>query len=131
MIKKEIEKLITPDSWLDLYHLPFSEHGFKRRSVQGYIDAYDFLELTCSQRMELEYQIFIVLDMWTWKEDSLYIHTPNPNKTEFPEPHPVGKLSCGEFQLRKTMDSFRSHGFKCHKLAGYGSVVAYKDGENA
>jgi hypothetical protein len=76
--------------WCDLWHSHFDWRGF---GDKGFIHRRRHLNalLTALQRARIElsnysgaYQLFAAIHLRDSANDALYVHTPNPNGTEFP-----------------------------------------------
>lgn len=92
--KDFIEKLDfseSENSWFDLYHIHIDNTGLGNKSWKSRKQHLDALFLV-SEKIEgklknysKEFQYWIEIDENDSFEDSIYIHTKNPNKSEFPE----------------------------------------------
>lgn len=78
--------------WCDLHHDHFDWDGkgnASRAHRVRHLNA--LLRALRRARIELEryghpYQLFAYIDLKNSADDALYVHTPNPNGTEFPSP---------------------------------------------
>ena len=83
--------------WCDLHHDHFDWDGkgnTGRAHRVRHLNA--LLRALRRARIELErygrpYQLFAYVDLKNSANDALYVHTPNPNGTEFP--NPIGSVS--------------------------------------
>ena len=80
----------NPDNWFDHRHWHFDwkgfgNHSFKRRKPHLEKLFRHFEMLTEKTKfLETEFQLFILLLDFESSGDAIYLHTPNPNNSEFP-----------------------------------------------
>ncbi len=82
--------LDDPNTWFDNWHLHFDWKGygnnsFKRR--KPHLDKlFRHFELLTSKtkRLKLDYQLYAILLDFASYSDALFLHTPNPNNSQFP-----------------------------------------------
>lgn len=80
-----------PDkAWFDLWHIHFDNWGFGNQSFKRrkpHLDKlfrhFDLLAEK-AKSLKTDYQIWIMLLDFDSNYDALYLHTPNPNRSEFP-----------------------------------------------
>ncbi|GEL10113.1 hypothetical protein SAMN05192550_0864 [Flavobacterium glycines] len=80
----------NPENWFDNWHLHFDNKGygndsFKRRKphLDKLFRHFDLL-VDKTKRLKTEFQLYsIILDFDSYS-DALFLHTPNPNNTQFP-----------------------------------------------
>jgi hypothetical protein len=88
--------------WCDLWHTHFDWEGFgnggwlhRRRHLSALLFALSRARAELASHPG-QYQLFALIDPSNSADDSLYVHTPNPNGTEFPctfeEAAPVSAL---------------------------------------
>lgn len=101
------------ESWFDMWHQHFDWHGYgdqgwrdRRRHLSALIEALSRAVVQLSA-VGKPYQAFAVVNPGASSEDALYIHTPNPNGTDFPLSHDGRELQhlrallAGRIDLRK------------------------------
>jgi hypothetical protein len=78
------------EQWFDLWHTHFDWHGFgelgsveRRRHLRF---AFTAFTRVCSQLRDRgqSYEAFVNIGLHSPASDAIYVHTPNPNGTEFP-----------------------------------------------
>ncbi len=78
--------------WCDLWHVHFDWDGIGNDSVidrkkhfSALFYAFRLAQLELASQ-PIPYQVFINISLQDSASDALYVHTPNPNLTEFPIP---------------------------------------------
>lgn len=78
------------NTWFDNWHLHFDWHGygntsFKRRKphLDKLFRHFDLLEEK-TRALKIDFQLYAVLYEWSSYDDALFLHTANPNGSEFP-----------------------------------------------
>lgn len=94
-IQNDLDKLTWPDfdnpeTWFDNWHLHFDWKGygnnsFKRRKphLDKLFRHFDLFANKTNQ-LKTDFQIYIILLDFASSSDALYLHTPNPNNSQFP-----------------------------------------------
>lgn len=80
----------NPDTWFDNWHLHFDRKGygnesFKRRKphLDKLFRHFDLL-VDKTKQLKTDFQLYsIILDFGSYT-DALFLHTPNPNNSQFP-----------------------------------------------
>lgn len=79
-----------PKAWFDLWHTHFDWKGygnnsFKRRKphLDKLFRHFDLL-VDETQNLKTDFQLYVVLLDFDSYSDALYLHTPNPNNSQFP-----------------------------------------------
>ena len=80
----------NPETWFDNWHLHFDWRGygndsFKRRKphLDKLFRHFDLL-LEKTKQLKTNFQLYAILLDFDSYNDALFLHTPNPNNTEFP-----------------------------------------------
>ncbi len=80
----------TPNAWFDNWHTHFDWKGygnnsFKRRKphLDKLFRHFNLLASLC-ENLKIEFQLFAILYDFDSSQDALYLHTPNPNGSQFP-----------------------------------------------
>jgi len=80
----------NPEIWFDNWHLHFDWKGygnnsFKRRKphLDKLFRHFDLL-VDKIQEMKIDYQLYTILLDFDSYSDALFLHTPNPNNSQFP-----------------------------------------------
>ncbi len=80
----------TPDTWFDNWHIHFDWHGygnnsFKRRKphLDKLFRHFDFL-VDSIKKLKTDFQLYTILLDFDSYSDALFLHTPNPNNSQFP-----------------------------------------------
>jgi len=79
-----------PDCWFDCWHWHFDWKGFGNRSFKRRKPHLDklFLHFTMliekTKYLSSEFQLFALLLDFGSSSDAIFLHTPNPNGSEFP-----------------------------------------------
>lgn len=82
--------VLDNDSWFNFYHIHLDWDGVGNESVSArreHIKAYLALYKRILNELKMfgkSYQSWILLDDGDAGQDAVYIHTPNPNKDNFP-----------------------------------------------
>lgn len=82
--------LNNPDIWFDNWHTHFDWNGFGNYSFKRRKPHLDKLfrhfELLTdmTKNMKVDFQLYSMLFDFDSSSDSLFLHTPNPNKSQFP-----------------------------------------------
>jgi hypothetical protein len=79
-----------PEHWFDLWHWHFDWSGlgndsFKRRRphLDKLFRHFDII-VEKVEHLKLEFQLFAIINDKNSASDAVYLHTPNPNDSEFP-----------------------------------------------
>jgi hypothetical protein len=104
---------LDKDPWFDMWHQHFDLHGYgdhgwrdRRRHLSALLEALSRAVVQLSA-LGKPYQAFAVVNPGASSEDALYIHTPNPNGTDFPLSHQgrdlqhLPSLLAGKIDLRR------------------------------
>ncbi|MFY0672343.1 MAG: hypothetical protein JXQ87_03005 [Bacteroidia bacterium] len=82
--------LDDPNAWFDNWHLHFDWKGFGNNSFKKrkpHLDKlfrhFELLE-TETEKLKKEFQLYAVILDYDSESDALFLHTPNPNKENFP-----------------------------------------------
>ncbi|MFZ6663047.1 hypothetical protein [Peijinzhouia sedimentorum] len=82
--------LDDPKAWFDNWHLHFDWKGFGNNSFKRrkpHLDKlfrhFDLLEEE-TKKLEKDFQLYAVVLDYDSASDALFLHTPNPNKENFP-----------------------------------------------
>lgn len=80
----------NPETWFDNWHLHFDAKGygnnsFKRRKphLDKLFRHFDLL-VERTKHLKTDFQLYAVLLDFDSYSDALFLHTPNPNNTQFP-----------------------------------------------
>ena len=80
----------NPDMWFDKWHTHFDWYGygnnsFKRRKphLDKLLRHFDIL-VERTKNLKSDFQLYTVLLDFDSSSDALYLHTPNPNNSQFP-----------------------------------------------
>ncbi len=92
----------NPDEWFDNWHWHFDwngygNHSFKRR--KPHLDKlFRHFEYLVDKRIHLKtnFQLYAILLDHNSSSDALFLHTPNPNNSQFP-------LKISDLQLKSTL----------------------------
>lgn len=92
----------NPQIWFDHWHLHFDWEGygndsFKRRKphLDKLFRHFNLLEEKTKQ-LKIDFQLFSILLDFDSYNDALFLHTPNPNNSQFP-------FEISDLQLRTTL----------------------------
>lgn len=119
-----------PDkAWFDLWHTHFDWRGYGNKSFKRrkpHLDMlfrhFDLLNEK-AKMLKTDYQIWIMLLDFDSEYDALYLHTPNPNKSDFP--YKIPKLSSTSNLKNKELDEY------LNSISGYKKFyTSTDDGEN-
>jgi len=108
-VRKRIEKLDLsggPKSWFDLWHIHLPENAVddpyrptNKQDVLDLMQIYDEMRSALA-KFTKAYQLFILIDENCYRENAVYIHTENPNRTPFPlRIHSSGELSLRSLEI--------------------------------
>lgn len=80
----------NPETWFDNWHLHFDwkgygNHSFKRRKphLDKLFRHFDLLVEKTTQ-LKTDFQLYSILLDFDSYDDALFLHTPNPNNSQFP-----------------------------------------------
>lgn len=80
----------NPDTWFDNWHLHFDWKGYGDRSFKRrkpHLDKlfrhFDLL-VDKTRRLKKPFQLYAILLDYDSSSDALFLHTPNPNNSQFP-----------------------------------------------
>jgi len=80
----------NPDTWFDNWHVHFDWHGygndsFRRRKphLDKLFRHFDLL-VDSTKTLKTDFQLYTILLDFDSYSDALFLHTPNPNNTQFP-----------------------------------------------
>ena len=79
-----------PDTWFDNWHIHFDWHGYGNNSFRRrkpHLDKlfrhFDLL-VDSTKKLKTDFQLYTILLDFDSYSDALFLHTPNPNKSQFP-----------------------------------------------
>jgi hypothetical protein len=96
----------NPETWFDNWHLHFDWKGygndsFKRR--KPHLDKlFRHFELLVdkTKKLNIDFQLYAVLLDFDSYDDALFLHTPNPNNSQFP-------FKISDLQLTTTLTNYQ------------------------
>ncbi|CAA6813935.1 MAG: Unknown protein [uncultured Campylobacterales bacterium] len=107
------------DSWFDLWHDHIDWCGYGNISWKHYKQHLEVLLVRfeyLTKRLENrdgEYQLFCLIDINNSMENTIFIHTQNPNKSEFPINYQSGNLEISnnleDFLVRHKYEWFQNN----------------------
>lgn len=107
----------SPTTWFDNWHLHFDRKGygnnsFKRRKphLDKLFRHFDLL-LGKTKRLKSDFQLYAILLDFDSYSDALFLHTPNPNNSQFP-------FEISDLQLTTTLTNRELNEYIDH-LVGY------------
>jgi len=106
-----------PKSWFDNWHLHFDSKGYGNHSFKSRKPHLDKLfrhfEILADKTKELkkEFQLYSVILDFDSYSDALFLHTPNPTKSQFP-------FSISDLQKTTTLTNKRLNEY-LNNLVGY------------
>lgn len=79
-----------PDTWFDNWHIHFDWHGYGNNSFrrrEPHLDKlfrhFDLL-VDSTKKLKTDFQLYTILLDFDSYSDALFLHTPNPNNSQFP-----------------------------------------------
>lgn len=115
----------NPETWCDNWHLHFDWKGygndsFKRR--KPHLDKlFRHFELLVekTKKMNIDFQLYAVLLDFDSYDDALFLHTPNPNNSQFP-------FKISDLQLTATLTNYQLNDY-INNLYGYEKLYGKAD----
>ena len=115
----------NPDTWFDNWHLHFDWKGygndsFKRRKphLDKLFRHFDLL-VDKTDKLKIEFQLYSVLLDFDSYSDALFLHSPNPNNSQFPFKIP-------DLQLTTTLTNKQLNDY-INNLDGYEKLYGKAD----
>jgi|ERR1035437_3645858 hypothetical protein len=114
--------LANPNTWIDNWHIHFDRKGygnnsFKRRKphLDKLFRHFDMLsEMT--KNIKSNFQLYSIILDYDSYSDALFLHTPNPNKNQFP--FKIEDLTLESTLKNKLLDEYLSNLKRYEKLYG-------------
>jgi hypothetical protein len=111
--KRKVESFKLDTEWYDFWHIHLDNWGQGNKSIEEhkkFIKLY--LELLCqipeqANTLKTLWQTWVEIDPIDSSQDSLYFHTPNPNKDNFPYDFSTVKWGIG---LPKLLEGINENG---------------------
>jgi hypothetical protein len=115
----------NPETWFDKWHKHFDWYGygngsFKRRKphLDKLFRHFDIL-VERAKNLKPDFQLYIVLLDFDSSSDALYLHTPNPNNSQFP-------FKVSDLQLTTTLKNNQLNDY-INDLTGYEKLYGQAD----
>lgn len=115
----------NPETWFDNWHLHFDWKGygndsFKRRKphLDKLIRHFDLL-VEKTKQLKKDFQLYSILLDFDSYSDALFLHTPNPNNSQFP-------FKISDLQLTTTLTNKQLNDY-INKLDGYEKLYGKAD----
>ncbi len=115
----------NPETWFDNWHLHFDSKGygndsFKRRKphLDKLFRHFDLL-LDKTKQLKKDFQLYSILLDFDSSSDALFLHTPNPNNSQFP-------FKISDLQLKTTLTNKQLKDY-INNLVGYEKLYGKAD----
>ena len=115
----------NPDKWFDNWHWHFDWKGFGNNSFKRrkpHLDKlfrhFDFL-VENTGKINKDFQLYTLLLDFNSSSDALFLHTPNPNNSQFP--FKIEGLSTTTTLINKALDEY------IKRLSGYEKLYGQVD----
>ena len=115
----------NPETWFDNWHLHFDWKGygnnsFKRRKPHlDKLFRHFNLLVDKTKRLKKDFQLYAILLDFDSSSDALFLHTPNPNNTQFP--FKISDLKLASTLTNKQLDDY------INNLDGYEKLYGQAD----
>lgn len=115
----------NPETWFDNWHLHFDWKGYGNNSFKKRKPHLDKLfrhfDLLVDQTIKLktDFQLYSILLDFDSYSDALFLHTPNPNNTQFP-------FKISQLQLTTTLTNKKLNDY-INNLDGYEKLYGQAD----
>ncbi len=115
----------NPETWFDNWHLHFDRkgygnHSFKRRKphLDKLFRHFDLL-VDKTKQLKVDFQLYSILLDFDSYSDALFLHTPNPNNSQFP-------FKIADMQLTTTLTNKQLNDY-INNLDGYEKLYGQAD----
>ena len=109
-----------------MHHIHPSLNGCPKRSLNLLCD----IDAAVRKRLEKRktpWQTYIIIDLDNSDYDAIYVHTPNPNKDNYPTKCAIGKITRNPNDYKKIIDKLTGRGYYAFKIHGYKAICAQYD----